>query len=124
MRIFRRGEVVATRFLAYRKHGGKRRTMELAKKVEQDLEIEAGPPTNARRRGDNAIRANRNSKTGIAGIRAWYDNRPGRAPILQVAAIWSPFAGSWKQERAQFSAFSHGVMGAIRNALKARQEAT
>lgn len=124
VRIFRGGKVAATRFIAYKKHGGKRKTWALAKEIERDLEALAGPLSEARRRGDHASQPNKNSSTGISGIMAWYLNRPGRLRVLQVAATWSPYPGSFKQGRKQFSALSHGVMGAIRNALKARQTAT
>jgi len=124
VRIFRRGEVAATRFLAYKKHGGKRKTLALAKEIERNLEVQAGPLSEARRRGDHASKANRNSSTGISGIMAWYLNRQGRSRILQIAATWSPYPGSFKCERTQFSALSYGVMGASRNALKGRREAT
>lgn len=47
VRVFRRGKVAATRFLAYRKHGEKRKTLALAKQVEVNLKAKTGPLSEA-----------------------------------------------------------------------------
>jgi hypothetical protein len=123
VRVFR-DKRVYTRFLAYKKHGGVDLTWIAAKQVEQELEAAAGSPLPCRRNGSPSKTPNSNSTTKIAGIMAWYLSRPSRRPVLQIAATFPVEPGGWARSRAQFSTRTHGVLGAIRKALAAREVAT
>jgi hypothetical protein len=115
VRIFRGGRTI-TKFLAYKKHGGKKKALALAAKIEKALE-NLHPVIPSRKKKFHANRPNRNSTTGIHGIRAFILKRPKRRPVLQ-------FNAQWNSGRLQRSSAVYGILGALQQVLDARQNAT
>lgn len=103
-----------TRFIAFKKHGGKRSARRIAEKAERELELSIGAELPSRKKGFHASKPNRNSQTNVAGIRAFY-----KRGVLQFSTSWSNGPGN-EVGRIQRSAGEHGLLGALREVLKAR----
>ena len=124
MRVFRDSKLYS-KFFAFKKHGGKMKTWQLARQEELRLERMAGPPSPARRRGDPATRPNSNSTTGIEGIQIFFLNKRGYEPILQFVARWRTGpAGNRRYGSIQRSVGVHGLFGALGQVLDARAQGT
>lgn len=115
VRIFRNGKV-HTRFIAFKKHGGKRNAKRIAQKTERDLELCIGAELPSRKKGFHASKPNRNSQTNVAGIRAFYARG-----VLQFSSSWSNGPGN-EIGRIQRSTGEHGLLGALSEVLNARHK--
>lgn len=115
--IFRGGKVVASRFLSYKKHGGRRKVRREAKRLETEMDADVSQRLRAK--------PNRNSSSGITGIRAFVVQRAGQRPALQFSAHWR---SGPKQKRVacsfQRSSAEYGILEALRQVLAARAEGT
>lgn len=115
VRVYRAGKVI-TKFLAYKKYGGQRKALILARQVERQLE-KLYPIVPSRKKKFHADKPNRNSTSGIAGIRAFISKGHGRRPIIQ-------FHATWNSGGIQRSSQEYGLLGALQQILDARQNRT
>lgn len=122
VRVFRGGRVALTRFLAYKKHGGKEKTLKLARATEKEMEKLAGPTYPSRRGGYPADKPNANSSSGIPGIRVFVLDRRGKNPVMQFSTTWrfGP-KGQRTIGTLQRSSAEHGILSALGQILAARE---
>lgn len=115
VRVFRNRKVI-TRFFAFKKYGGEKNAYKLAVETEERLE-RLYPVFPSRKKGDYADRPNRNSTTGVVGVRAFIVNTPKRRPTIQ-------FGTRWVKGGIQRSSAAYGILGALSMVLEARENAT
>jgi len=122
VRVFRAGKTY-TRFMAFKKHGGKKKARELAIRTEKNMEESLGPPPPARKLGDHAKKPNRNTSTGVPGVRAFYLKTAKRKKtVLYFTAYWRTWKGGKRVTGTlQRSADEHGILGALGQVLRARE---
>lgn len=130
IRVFRHGKVVATRFLAYAKFGGKDRAYAKAVREERRMNAAAdreyGPAIRTSNRfglhHQNPATSNRSK---VPGVSIDYQAGYRRSPCLTVHVRWMEGGGEdRRQYHSSYSTAAHGLLGAIQLALDKRFEKT
>ncbi len=130
VRIFRKGEAVATKFLSYGKYGGKRRAYAEAQReflrMEAEVERQYGPSLRVDNEFGHHHQVPRSdSRTKIPGITIDYNAGYKRPPSLTVHVRWMEGEGEERRQRhTSFSTRAYGLLGAIQKALDKRFEKT
>lgn len=102
-----------TKFLAYRKHGGRPATLAKAREIEARMLRQAGPP------GQHQGVRHTNSISGLPGIRlAWRDYGAEMA-YLYVVGNYTDAPG--RSRAFAYSVDKHGFEGALSRGLKKRE---
>lgn len=118
-----RSRVTRTKFFAFEKHGGVRKTYALARVAERALIAEMGPSmraTKSRSPGCYAVIPGKSNTSGVVGVRAYY-----RRGHLYFFAQWSVYRdGKSKVVKITRSPAKHGLLVALQQVLDARAEHT